>query len=236
VKPQPKEVGALGERLVSEALARLPSGYHHFDNLVVPDPRRSGITTQIDHVVASKCGVFVIETKKFQGEIAGEENDSYWVQLLGHKRFPFSNPLLQNRYHTEVLSRHLGLPWLAFEPVVVFVGLAQLLSPQLPPNVLTTIAVGVPGLRRFIDAFTADRLLDHELSAAVATLARLKNNGLTVQDHINSINSRDLERRLAAALQHWRKRRGATVALSPKAIALRAAPSFQVNEQRKQAI
>ena len=236
MKPQPKEVGALGERLVSEALARLPSGYHHFDNLVVPDPRRSGITTQIDHVVASKCGVFVIETKKFQGEIAGEENDRHWVQLLGHKRFPFPNPLLQNRYHAEVLSRHLGLSRLASKPVVVFVGLAQLLSAQLPPNVLTTIAVGVPGLRRYIEAFTFDRLLDHELSAAVATLVRLKNNGLTAQDHIDSINARDLGRRLAAALQHWRKSRGEPVALCPKAIGLRVAPSIQVNEQRKQGI
>jgi restriction system protein len=64
------EKGRLGERIVSEALTRLPSGYHHFENLILPVRIGSRETTQIDHVVVSEFGCFVIETKKIEGRIA----------------------------------------------------------------------------------------------------------------------------------------------------------------------
>ena len=200
MKPDPNQQGASGERLVSEGLAKLPFTYRQFDNLVVPVHPWSSQTTQIDHVVLSPVGVFVIETKKYAGRIFGSEHDSWWLQTLGNQRFPFRNPLHQNQHHVSVLIRQLGLPSPAFHPIVAFIGLAQFGSP-LPSNVITTIAPGVPGLRRYIDQFTQPVLSTQQLFTAAAKLIELKNNGLTVEDHVRSIRNRDLGRRLDEAMR-----------------------------------
>jgi restriction system protein len=201
MKTEQNQEGLLGEQLVSEALTKLPPAYYHLDNLVVPVKTRIGQTTQIDHVVSSQFGIFVIETKKFRGAILGGERDRLWFQILGGQRFLFRNPLDQNRHHVSILAQHLGLPAIVFNPVVAFVGLTQLLSPQLPTNVITTIAPGVPGLRRYIEQITQPILSAEELSAATAKLIELKSNGLTIEDHVRSIYNRDLSRRLAKAMR-----------------------------------
>jgi hypothetical protein len=146
--------GALGEQPVSQGLAKLSHEYRYFDKLVLPVRARTSRTTQIDHIVSSRFGIFVIETKKFRGAVLGGEQDPSWFQILGGRRFAFGNPLHRNRHHVSSLAHHLGLSAAVFHSVVVFVGLTQLLSPQLPPNVITTIAPGVPGLRRYIEQIT----------------------------------------------------------------------------------
>lgn len=56
--------GELGESFVAEYLEQLPDGYYIYNDVVLPTERG---TTQIDHVVVSKYGVFVIETKNYRG-------------------------------------------------------------------------------------------------------------------------------------------------------------------------
>lgn len=65
-------------------------------NVTIPDGL--GGTTQIDHVVVSRYGVFVVETKNMKGWIFGGEHDSEWTQKIhgGHSK-RFQNPLRQNR-------------------------------------------------------------------------------------------------------------------------------------------
>lgn len=80
-------------------------------------------TTQIDHVIVSKYGVFVIETKNFQGWIFGAENQAQWTQSLpGGRKFRFQNPLHQNYRHIKALSDFLGLSENHFHSVVMFWG------------------------------------------------------------------------------------------------------------------
>src|SRR6476660_3920949 len=64
--------GWFGEMMVVRAgLRKLdPSRYRHFNDLYLPHPDGHG-TTQIDHVVVSPFGIFVIETKNFRGWIFG---------------------------------------------------------------------------------------------------------------------------------------------------------------------
>ena len=66
-------------------------------------------TTQIDHVLISAFGIFVIETKNLQRAIFGNEKDSTWCQsIFGHKN-RFQNPLRQNFRHIECLAEFLKL-------------------------------------------------------------------------------------------------------------------------------
>jgi len=60
----------------------------------------NGSTTQIDHLIVSKFGIFVIETKNMSGWIFGSEKDAKWTQCFPNgKKFRFQNPIRQNYRH-----------------------------------------------------------------------------------------------------------------------------------------
>ena len=97
--------GEIGEKRVAHILQRLPKEeYRVINNLLLQTS--SGGTTQIDHVVISEYGIFVIETKFYKGWIYGGENSEYWTQnIFGHK-YSLRNPIHQNEGHIRVL-KHL---------------------------------------------------------------------------------------------------------------------------------
>ena len=63
-----------------------------------------GKTTQIDHIIVSIYGVFVVETKNYQGWIYGNEIDRQWTQVIYKKRQQFYNPIKQNQGHIKALK------------------------------------------------------------------------------------------------------------------------------------
>jgi restriction system protein len=106
--------------------------YQRFHDVVVPS--QNG-TTQIDHILVSPFGIFVIETKNMAGWIFGSENQSQWTQTMGRQKYKFQNPLRQNYRHTMCLSEFLGLDHELFHSIVFFIGDATLKS-TMPANVL----------------------------------------------------------------------------------------------------
>ena len=98
--------GRRGEKMVAKELARLKKK----DFIVINDlmlPSANGRTSQIDHVVVSTRGIFVIETKNHAGRISGGEHAQYWQQHLPSQSRTFYNPLLQNRSHLRAIRRLL---------------------------------------------------------------------------------------------------------------------------------
>lgn len=95
------------------------------------------LTTQIDHIVVSRFGVFVIETKNYQGWIFGNEHQKMWTQKLYQKSYQFQNPLHQNYRHIKTLQNLLGdvLEPEDLHSVVVFVG-ESTFKTAMPSNVL----------------------------------------------------------------------------------------------------
>ena len=67
----PAYKGKEGENRVHNILLQLPDDYVIIDDVVLRTDRG---TTQIDHVVVSRYGVFAIETKNYRGEIYGDDN------------------------------------------------------------------------------------------------------------------------------------------------------------------
>jgi len=105
--------------------------YRSLHDLTLPTPDG---TTQIDHVIVSKFGVFVIETKNLTGWIFGDERSRKWTQSIYRKRYQFMNPLRQNYKHVKTVEKLLGLgPW-CLHSVVVFVGKSEFKT-TMPPNV-----------------------------------------------------------------------------------------------------
>ena len=93
--------GKRAEILVHYKLRILSDEYHIIDNVLFESNDRS---TQIDHIVISPYGVFVIETKGYKGRIRGGEDSEYWTQEYYNYKKSFYNPILQNQGHVRFLS------------------------------------------------------------------------------------------------------------------------------------
>jgi hypothetical protein len=91
-------------------------------------------TTQIDHLIVSRYGVFVVETKNMKGWIYGGEHEPRWTQKIYRHTHTFQNPLRQNQKHVKTLAALLGLDTGKLFSVVVFTGDAKFKTP-MPTNV-----------------------------------------------------------------------------------------------------
>lgn len=115
--------GRRGERRVSSRLFSLPSEYHVFNDVHIEVQGRS---VQIDHIVASRYGIFVIETKNYTGWIYGNDNSEFWIKNMYGNKYQFRNPLKQNYSHVKSLQALLGVPESKFISIVVFLNGATL--------------------------------------------------------------------------------------------------------------
>lgn len=114
-----KVKGKIGEMFVGAFLSRLGDEYTVINNVTLIT---DGDSTQIDHIVVSLKGVWVIETKNYQGRIFGGEKDPTWTQKLGRKTYKFQNPHRQNYKHTKYLAQYLEIRDSFIVPLVVFLG------------------------------------------------------------------------------------------------------------------
>lgn len=139
--------GALGEWIVNVILQlsfKQPD-YYLFKDVLLPTDKG---TTQIDHILLSRYGIFVIETKNMKGWIFGKENHPKWTQQIYKHKFYFQNPTYQNFKHKRALESVLDLDGANVKSIVVFVGDAKFKT-KMPTYVIYS-----SGLRRFIKTFT----------------------------------------------------------------------------------
>ncbi|QTC40293.1 NERD domain-containing protein [Bacillus sp. V3] len=103
----PAVKGRIGEEEVRHYLRKLDTEkYKIFHDTLLPSP--NGGTTQIDHIVVSRAGIFVIETKNYKGWIFGNERSRQWTQTIYRRKQKFNNPLHQNYGHIKAIEHILG--------------------------------------------------------------------------------------------------------------------------------
>lgn len=148
--------GAYGEFTISAVFKSLTDEYHVIDNVLLQQgvklrkyqPEKYGQSpwklvkkknkiyevvkksTQIDHIIVSPYGLFIIETKNHKGWVFGDVNSKVWTQVLngengwraygGHAHFTFYNPVVQNQGHIEELSKQLGISMNCIAGMIVF--------------------------------------------------------------------------------------------------------------------
>jgi len=76
-------------------------------------------SSQLDHLIVSPYGIFVVETKNHKGWVFGDVNGKVWTQVLGgdagwrayggHSHYTFFNPVTQNELHMKHLSRQIKI-------------------------------------------------------------------------------------------------------------------------------
>ena len=127
--------GWFGEMLLHNLLKVKLDGekYHILHNIMLPT--EDGATTQIDHIIVSQWGVFVIETKTYSGWIFGDAKSPQWTVTHFRRRDRFQNPLRQNYKHLATLSECLGIPMEYFKTIVAFSGEVTFKT-EMPPEVM----------------------------------------------------------------------------------------------------
>lgn len=87
----------------------------------------SGNTTQIDHIVISKKGIYCIETKNLNGVLKGNVDEKNWIHInrKGNKNTIY-NPIFQNQSHINHLAKVLKVDPSSIEGFVTNVGDAKL--------------------------------------------------------------------------------------------------------------
>lgn len=132
--------GFLGETVINVAMwLKLEKDvYLRLNNVTLP--LANGGSTQIDHVIVSVHGIFVIETKNYKGWIYGREKQKQWTQSFPNgSKFKFQNPLRQNYLHIKTLADLLDLELSYFHSMIAFIGECELKTrDELPEHVLTS--------------------------------------------------------------------------------------------------
>ncbi|EGQ7821240.1 NERD domain-containing protein, partial [Vibrio parahaemolyticus] len=124
--------GVFGEFLMNRLLSKLPeSDYTLIKDVTLPT---SDGTTQVDHIVVSKYGIFVVETKNMKGWIFGSARQKQWTQKIYRHSSKFQNPLHQNYKHIKALETLLGCSEEHLHSVIVFIG-DSTFKTEMPPNV-----------------------------------------------------------------------------------------------------
>ena len=77
---EPEIKGSIGEKKAAAVLSGLPQQQYRLLNDVMLQTAYG--TTQIDHIVVSVYGIFVIETKNYKGWITGSEYGEHWIKNM----------------------------------------------------------------------------------------------------------------------------------------------------------
>jgi hypothetical protein len=103
--------GELGEYKIDIQISQMPKEYRYISDLFIKNSKSSTGYSQIDHVIITPYGLFVIETKNYQGIIYGGRERKVW---LINGKFKMMNPLLQNHGHIQALKNFIDVKYHQF--------------------------------------------------------------------------------------------------------------------------
>ena len=176
--------GMVGEFVVNLS-ARLMldnDKYHLIKNVTLPTDDG---TTQIDHIIVSVHGLFVVETKNMKGWIFGSPTQRTWTQKIYRHSTQFQNPLHQNYKHVKTLERLLGLKDEQIHSLVVFVGRSTFKT-EMPENVTYGM-----GYIRYIKSRQQRVLSPAEVAEIINKIesGRLSQSFKTHREHVKHIKN-----------------------------------------------
>lgn len=175
-----------GEARVSRVLRShfRPPDYHLMSHVTI---RMDDGTSEVDHILVSRFGVFVIETKDHSGWIFASATDRNWTQVYFRRKSRFQNPIFQNFRHLCAIRGLLDfLPPETVKSVVVFSGNAEFKT-ETPQGVVT-----IDQLAEYLEQQTEQVMSLNRLQLCVGRLEteRLALSAETDVEHIQSLARR----------------------------------------------
>ena len=158
--------------------------YHLLNHITI---KYGSSTTQIDHILVSRHGVFVIETKNYKGWIFANAKQATWTQVLYRLKFKFQNPIHQNHRHVVAVRELLDfLPQDAIKSVVVFSGNAEFKT-EKPLGVFT-----ISEMIEYLKGCNEELLSENRVQFAVGRIetARMAISSKTDVEHVEALKKR----------------------------------------------
>lgn len=180
--------GNTGELSIRLELCLLPKEKYKVLNDIIIKTKRG--TTQIDHIVVSQYGIFVIETKNFTGLITGNTNTLEWTKNMYGKKFKFRNPIIQNKGHIRALSKALNISENKFTSIVVFVNDCSL-------NIDTkSIVIHDDKLLKIIKYYKTEKIDKQDVEKISDKIKKLNKKGILMRiKHVMYVKERQRENR-----------------------------------------
>jgi hypothetical protein len=185
----PQIKGRIGESRVRKVLSHLNShSYTVFNNVLL---KVNDQTSQIDHVVISEYGVFVLETKNYSGWIAGKEFDKSWTRISrGQIKSKMINPVRQNWGHVQTLKEIFSeFPQVNYISIVVF-------NEGVKLNVTSkSDVIHIQHLLKVMEQHSTEKNIDEELkNNLISTLKNQNINSAKAQaEHVRQIKAEHSE-------------------------------------------
>ena len=173
--------GKLGEMKSTNELNKLDRGeYKVLDNVILYSDNK---THEIDNIVISKYGLFIIEMKNYIGKVVGSKDDNEWVHYVGKNVNRFYNPVKQNYGHMKCVSDCLKLDMRYLIPVVVFSN-----DTYIDSNV--KYVIHLKDVNKYIERHKKNMYLD--VDEIYEKLCKLNIKDKSVKKrHVNSIKKRN---------------------------------------------
>lgn len=174
------------EALVSRTVMQefVPPDYHLMNHVTL---QLGDGTTEIDHILVSRFGVFVIETKHYKGWIFANKEHKTWTQVLYRLKYKFQNPIHQNSRHVRAVRDLLDILSVGdVRSIVVFTGSAEFKT-EVPPGVYR-----LHEMVKYLRAQTEVVMSENRLQFCVGRLetARLTISETTDVEHVDSLHRR----------------------------------------------
>lgn len=180
--------GFLGEFAVFLRLSLLnKKKYKLLNNITL---KSNNYTSQIDHLVVSDFGIFVIETKNYSGWIFGSEKSEFWTQVLFKNKYKLYNPIRQNNSHILTLKNCLKeFQNIRYIPIVVFTSKSSL-------NIDTSYhVINSYNLNKTIKRYSSVYISEEEKNKIVKLIKSLNIKGSSFKkQHIKNIKEKSVKR------------------------------------------
>lgn len=184
-----KDKGCRGEYRTSQQFEKLiPNAKMLFNTYINKNETE---TTEIDIIVISKYGIYVVENKNYKGWIFGDEKSQKWCQHLNKKKkFFFYNPIKQNNTHIESLRTLLKENNLEKEirSYVCFNGNAVFKKMNVTsPNIVVTKSIDLyKHIDKSVECITSEEV--NKIYTLLKPYTKVSED--KKQQHIDNINSK----------------------------------------------
>ena len=179
--------GKIGEIVSAKFLNKLDKDKYRVLNYIkIDNPSKNTKTSQIDHLVVSKYGIFVVETKAYKGKIYGKEFSRNWSQYLGSKKYEFMNPILQNYGHIKALEALLEevYPKMKYFSIIAFSPEANLKDVEVKDTKICRISqVG-----KLIEELSVEEIYNEEDLEKILSIINSNKSHQTDISHVMDIN------------------------------------------------
>lgn len=174
-----------GEKLVNSNLRRLLHNDEYLlCNLLIPTNNDSN--TEIDSIIISRKGIFVIEIKNWVGHISGNDVNQYWLQEYDDEDRndkAIYSPVLQNQNHCKAVSKLL-LNRFSINGYVVFTGFDD------DDQIESKVTYDVKSFKKYYRSLNGDKLSKEEIKEIFQKLVKYLGSDNDINEYKEKLKNR----------------------------------------------